>query len=155
MSQQNRHSPSYFDFCVQQGIPKEEILMIHGDVGDEEKLSYFKNLDQHVTNCKVLICTTAVAVGIDIGVHFGKIFVHTCRTAGVVRDLMQIFVHTCRTAGVVRDLMQLIPRVGRFDGGLTDKLTILVAPATPIRLVAAVLAPACCSGTILGPAYAT
>ena len=49
--------------------------MIHGDVGDEEKQNYFKNLDQHVTNCKVLMCTTAVTVGIDIGVHFGKIFV--------------------------------------------------------------------------------
>ena len=38
MSQQNRRNskdmptPSYFDFFVQQGIPKEEILIIHGDV---------------------------------------------------------------------------------------------------------------------------
>ena len=50
----------------------------------------------------VLMCATTV--GIDIGVRFGKVFVHTCCTAGVVRDLFQLTV-----------------RIGRFDGGLTDK----------------------------------
>jgi hypothetical protein len=35
-------------------------------------------------------------------------------------------VHTCRTAGVVRDLFQLTVRIGRFDGGLIDKTMYVV-----------------------------
>ena len=115
MGEANRRSsngkqiPSYYDLFVANGIAPAEILTIHGEVGDEEKMDYFQNLDDRLRVIKVFMCTKAVTVGIDIGVHFGKIFVHTCRTAGVVRDDMQ-----------------LIPRVGRFEGGLTDKTICMV-----------------------------
>eukprot|EP01045_Picozoa_sp_COSAG04_P010587 COSAG04_NODE_651_length_11559_cov_6.052880_8_plen_1525_part_00 len=112
--------PSYYDFCLEHGIRRREILVVHGDVGHEEKTDIFQNLTARLQRVKVLICTTAVTVGIDIAVVFGHVFAHSNRNCGVVRDLFQ-----------------LIPRVGRFEGGLMASQPVHVpSDATPGQIVA-------------------
>ena len=93
-------NPSYYDVLVMNGIRPDEIVVVHGEVGSKEKCSMFSDLSGVLRDKKVLIATTAVTVGINIEVKFGRIFAHTHRNTSTVRDMMQLLVR--RQYGTVR-----------------------------------------------------
>eukprot|EP01049_Picozoa_sp_SAG25_P006278 SAG25_NODE_465_length_7765_cov_162.049048_5_plen_205_part_00 len=94
---------SYEATLRKHGISADMIEIVHAESGEDDKAELFKNLDDVLGAKQALICNSAITVGLNPGVKFGKVFLHTCRSGACVRDMFQ-----------------LVHRIGRSEGGLAD-----------------------------------
>ena len=98
-------------FCViyQQNERSEE-------TGDDDKQALFQDLDGQLESKKALVCNSAITVGLNPTVKFGKVFLHTCRTGACIRDMYQ-----------------LVHRIGRSEGGLSDTVIEVTLHDKPLE----------------------